>query len=119
MKKILFSFLLMGMLLTFNNEKVHAENLATYKEQIKNGDIRPPHYKNNSISGPNPTVDEWISKVEEQYSNNNNDFMRVEKGKKITINKVDQNGKPIPDVTFKFYKTKKDAELERKEVFDS
>lgn len=81
MKKILFSFLLIGMLLTFNNEIVYAENLTTYKEQIKNGDIRPPQYEDNSISGPNPTEDEWIESLEKQYKDKN--FLTLKKRKNI------------------------------------
>lgn len=116
MKKILFSSLLVCMLLTFNNKIVYAENLTTYKEQIKNGDIRPPHYRDNSVSGPNPTEDEWIESLEKQYKDKN--FLTLKKGKTLTINKVDQDGKPIPNVLFKLYKTRQDAEREYRTEYD-
>ena len=37
-----------------------------YIPRIESGEILPPQYSNNEISGENPTKEEWIKSVESQ-----------------------------------------------------
>lgn len=81
-------------------------------------DIMPPQYADNSVSGPNPSKDEWKESVKSQ-----GEIRRVDGAvkwerdqKEFKIKKVDQNGGSVEGVVFSAYNTKEDAENNRKSI---
>ena len=63
-KKIFTSILALSMFLV---PTARADELTDpYIPRIRSREIKPPQYYDNKISGPNPSIDEWIESVENQ-----------------------------------------------------
>ena len=63
-KKIFVGIMALSMFLV---STARADELTdSYIPRIRSGEIKPPQYADNSVSGPNPSVDDWIKSVENQ-----------------------------------------------------
>lgn len=94
-------------------QKVFADELTDpYIPRIRSGEIKPPQYMDNEVSGPNPSVEDWIKSVESQGEASKIDgaIKWNRNQKEFKIKKLDQSGKPVKGVVFSAYNTKADAE---------
>ena len=63
-KKIFAGILALSMFLV---PTARADELTDpYIPRIRSGEIKPPQYADNRVSGSNPSIDDWIKNVENQ-----------------------------------------------------
>lgn len=66
-KKIKSLIVALGLSLLISPSVARADALTDpYIPKIRSGEILPPQYSNNEVSGKNPTKEEWIKSVESQ-----------------------------------------------------